>query len=156
MSARVFKFCIHNEDDQVDYCNQNQGAEIYFCLLFLFFPFFYLSLQGNEYGNFCQRFLRNYLTWDFEIWYKHQVWQVVLCIKESATYGLSVPLFVHFSFFPTIFPSYQLSIYECYSLQILYTGQGWPSVLLKRKPWCWDLLLPSFSIFSLFLSLTPR
>ena len=26
------------------------------------FPFFYLSLQGNEYGNFRQRFLSNYLT----------------------------------------------------------------------------------------------
>ena len=39
MSARVFKFCIHNEDDQVYYRKQNQRAEIYFCLLFLFFPF---------------------------------------------------------------------------------------------------------------------
>ena len=54
MSARVFKYSIHNED--------NQGSEIYFCLLFPFFPFFYLSLQCNEYGNFHQRFLRNYLT----------------------------------------------------------------------------------------------
>ena len=36
MSARVFKFCIHDEDDQVYYCEQNQGAVIYFCLLFLF------------------------------------------------------------------------------------------------------------------------
>ena len=39
MSATVFKFCIHIEDNQVCYCKQNQGAEIYFCLLFLFFPF---------------------------------------------------------------------------------------------------------------------
>ena len=39
MSARVFKFCIHDEYDQVYYLKQNQGAEIYFCLLFLFFPF---------------------------------------------------------------------------------------------------------------------
>ena len=52
---------------------------------------------------FCQRFLRNYLTWDLKILYKHQVLQVVLCIQESATYGLSVPLFVHFSFSLTKF-----------------------------------------------------
>ena len=37
MSARVFKFCIHNEDNKVYYCKQNHGAEIYICLLFLFF-----------------------------------------------------------------------------------------------------------------------
>ena len=74
---------------------------------FSIFSFFNLSFQGNKYGNFRQRFLRNYLTLDFEIWYKHQVWQVVLCIKESATYGLSFPLFVLFSFF--FFLSKQIS-----------------------------------------------
>ena len=62
MSASVFKFCIHNEDNQVYNYKQNQGAEIYFCILFLFFPFFHLSFQGNDYGNFRQSFLRNYLT----------------------------------------------------------------------------------------------
>ena len=41
ISATVFKVCIHNEDNQVYYCKQNQAAEIYFCLLFLFF--FYLN-----------------------------------------------------------------------------------------------------------------
>ena len=35
MSSTVFKFCIHNEDNQVYYCKQNQDAGIYFCLLFL-------------------------------------------------------------------------------------------------------------------------
>ena len=44
MSATVFKFCIHNEDNHVYYCKQNQDAKIYFCLFF-YFPFFYLSLQ---------------------------------------------------------------------------------------------------------------
>ena len=39
VGVTVFKFCMHNEDNQVHYCKQNQGAEIYFCLLFLFFPF---------------------------------------------------------------------------------------------------------------------
>ena len=45
ISATVFKLFIHNEDNQVYYCKQNQGAEIYFCLLFLFF-FFSIS-QSN-------------------------------------------------------------------------------------------------------------
>ena len=39
MSDTVFKFCIHDEDDQVYDCKQIQDAVIYFCLLFLFFPF---------------------------------------------------------------------------------------------------------------------
>ena len=39
MSATVFKFCIHNEYNQVYYCKQNQDAEIYFCLLFSIFRF---------------------------------------------------------------------------------------------------------------------
>ena len=39
---RVFKFCKHNEDNQMYYWKQNQGAEIYFHLLFLFS--FFLSL----------------------------------------------------------------------------------------------------------------
>ena len=50
---------------------------------------------------FRQRFLKNCLTQDFEILYKALIWQVVLCFKESATYCLSVPLFVHFSFSQT-------------------------------------------------------
>ena len=36
---RVFKFYIHDEDNQMYYWKQNQGAEIYFCLLFPFFLF---------------------------------------------------------------------------------------------------------------------
>ena len=36
MSASVFKFSIHNEDSHVYCCKQNEDAEIYFCLLFLF------------------------------------------------------------------------------------------------------------------------
>ena len=44
ISATVFKLYRHNEDNQVYYCKQNQGTEIYFCLLFLFFLFFYLRV----------------------------------------------------------------------------------------------------------------
>ena len=59
MCASVFKFCLHDEDNKVCNYGQTQVAEIYFCLLILFFPFFHLSFQGNEYGNFRQRFPRS-------------------------------------------------------------------------------------------------
>ena len=39
ISATVLKLCIHNEDNEEYYCKQNQDAEIYFCLLFLFLLF---------------------------------------------------------------------------------------------------------------------
>ena len=39
MSARVFKFCEQDNNDQVYYWKQKQDAEIYFCILFLFFAF---------------------------------------------------------------------------------------------------------------------
>ena len=50
-----------------------------------------------------------YFTKDFEIWYKHLVLQAVLCIKQPATYFLSVPLFLHFSFTLTKFSQNFLS-----------------------------------------------
>ena len=37
MRAKVLKFCIHLESGQVYYGNENQDAEINFCLLFPFF-----------------------------------------------------------------------------------------------------------------------
>ena len=50
---------------------------------------------------FCrQRFLRNYCTQDFEIWYKCCICLVVLWKRKSASSGLSFPLFVHFSLPP--------------------------------------------------------
>ena len=50
MSARVFKFCIHNEDNQLYDCKRNQGAEIYFCPLFVFFLFsiFHSNVMNME------------------------------------------------------------------------------------------------------------
>ena len=50
MSATVFKFCIQNEYNQVYYCKQNRGAEIYFCLLFLFslFTFSHSNVMNME------------------------------------------------------------------------------------------------------------
>ena len=38
------------------------------------------------------------------------------------------------------------------SLQISYTLWEWPSILGDRKPRCWDLFLPSFSIFLFSIS----
>ena len=40
---RVLKFSLHDEENQMFYQKQNQGAEIYFCLLFLFSFFLYLT-----------------------------------------------------------------------------------------------------------------
>ena len=50
--------------------------------------------------SFCQRYLRNYSTLDFEIWYKCLVCLVVLCNRELASFCLSFPLLIHFSFSP--------------------------------------------------------
>ena len=49
ISATVFKLYIHNEDkdNQVYYCKQNQGAEIYFLPSFSIFSFF-LSLNPMQ------------------------------------------------------------------------------------------------------------
>ena len=47
ISATVFKLCTHKEDNQVYYYKQNQGAEIYFCLLFLFLAHLSRRLIGE-------------------------------------------------------------------------------------------------------------
>ena len=47
-SATVFKLYKHNEDILVYYCKQNQGAEIYFCLLFLFFSISQSNVMNIE------------------------------------------------------------------------------------------------------------
>ena len=45
-----------------------------------------------------------------------------------------------------------LSFYFRQGLKILYTWWGQPNVLLKTKLRCWDLFLPSFSIFPFSIS----
>ena len=40
------------------------------CILSSFFLLFHHLLQCNAYENSCQRLLKNYYTYDFEIWYK--------------------------------------------------------------------------------------
>ena len=62
---------VSKEDNQVYYCKQKEGVEIYIGLLFLFFLFFYLSLECNEYGEFWPEIFQNHLTLSFEIWFKH-------------------------------------------------------------------------------------
>ena len=89
-------------------------------------PFFSLSV-------FCQIFLRNYLTYNSEFWYK--AWQVVLYIRESATYCSSVPLFVYFSFFPSKD----------------FSGTTWLTILIKlciRESATYCLLVSLFDHFS--------
>ena len=51
ISATVFKLYIHNEDNQVYYCKQNQGVEIYFCLLFLYTVFSFFSISQSNVMN---------------------------------------------------------------------------------------------------------
>ena len=69
---------------------------------FSIFSFFTISHSYVMHMDiYRQRFLRNYLTQDYEIWQKALICQVVLCIKESATYCICIPLFLHFSFSPT-------------------------------------------------------
>ena len=82
-------------------CKRNSRCYYLFCLLFQFFIFYHLSFRCNAYGHFSSKISQELLDSGFEILYKALIWQVVLCIKESATYCLSVPLFVHFSFSQT-------------------------------------------------------
>ena len=98
---------------------------------------------------FRQRFLKNCLTQDFDILYKALIWQVVLYIKESATYCLSVPLFVHFSFSQTkiYVTDFSAPVEAPQSLQILYTLRGWPSILCKRNSRCLYLFCLLFQLF---------
>ena len=67
--------------------------------VFFHFCFFHLSLQWHR--EICVKDFSG--TWDFEIWYKCWVWLVALCKRESASWGLPFPLFVHFSFSPIKF-----------------------------------------------------
>ena len=65
VEARVFRFCIHLEDGQVYCVKENQGANIYFAF-FLNFSFLTISHSYVMHMDiFRQRFLRNYLTWDY-------------------------------------------------------------------------------------------
>ena len=141
---------------QMHYWKQNQCAEIYFCLSFSIFSFFNLSLQGNKYGNFRQRFLRNYLTLGFWNLVQTSVWQVVLCIKESATYCLSV-ICPFFFWSLTKFSVTDFSAF-IWARVFKFCIQDWDKQmqLLKTKPRCRDLFLPSFSFFSFFNLLTSK
>ena len=103
MRAKVFKFCIHFESGQV-YCGkENQDAEINFCLLF---PFLLFSIS---HPNVVHR----------EIWVKYFSgttaprilkfgtnvgYDLLHCVRESASWCLPFPLFVQFSFCPIKFP----------------------------------------------------
>ena len=75
-----------------------------------------------------------------------------MCKRESASCCLPFPLFIHFSFLPIKFSATDFSVSMSQSLQICYTPWEWPSILWDRKPKCWDLFLPSLSMFPFSIS----
>ena len=148
MRAKVFKFCIHLESGQV-YCGkESQDAEINFCFLF---PFLLFSISHSNVIHreiFVKDFSGTAAPRIFEIWYKFWVWLVALCKRESAPWCLPFSLFVHFSFESNFLLQISRLLWEPESSNFLYTWE-WPNILWDRKPRCWDLFLPSFSIFSI-------
>ena len=72
-----------------------------FSLLFSIFYFFLLSLFYNTYGHL---FLSKISQQLLELWFWNMVQSLivisVIVLQKTATYCLSVPLFIHFSFSP--------------------------------------------------------
>ena len=147
MRAKVFKFCIHLESCQV-YCGkENQDAEINVCLLF---PFFRLSdvihreiCVKDFSGTTAPRILKTGTNVGYDLLH---------CVRENQPPDAC---FICPFFFLSnqIFYDRFLSFYESQSLNsnFLYTLRVTkPSILWDRKPRCWDLFLPSFSIFPFF------
>ena len=79
-------------------------------------------------------FLRNYFIKDFEIYYKHWVWVVVLCKRESAASCLSFSLNAIFHFCLIKIHHRFLTCYWSQSLQILFIPWQLWSMLCKRQP----------------------
>ena len=101
VEARVFRFCIHLEGGQVICVEENQGANIYFAF---FFIFFLPSLLCNAYGHFPSKISQELLDLGLLNLVQSFGRKVARCCnKESATYCLSVHLFLHFSFSPNKF-----------------------------------------------------
>ena len=96
----------------------------------------------------CQRFLRNFCAYDFEIWYRCWVWLVVLCKRKSAYCCLSFPLSAHFSFASIKFLSQSsLLQWQPESSNFVHTLRGAKYIVGKPKPKCCAWFLPSFYIF---------
>ena len=120
MSPTVFIFCKDDEDNQVSYCKHKQGSENIFCLVFLFFPFPFSNSKVVNMETFVNDFPGT--TWPrifkFGTYIKFDRLYSVLKNQPHMAYQ---SLYLSIFFFPTIFPSYQLSIYKWYCLQTLYT-----------------------------------
>ena len=127
----LLKKCSFLQKGEICCVRENHDVEFY--LPFYIFPFFHLSLQCNALGNLCQRFLRNYCTWYFEIWYIHWVRLFVSCKRDSASSCLSFPLFVHFC-------HRFLRNYCTYDFEICNKHWVWLVVLSKRESAssCWS------------------
>ena len=82
-----------------------------------------------------------------------QMMEMTCCIVwvRISLLMLIIPIICPFFFLSNqIFCNRFLGFYESQSLQISYTPEGWPSVLWDRKPRCWHVLLPSFSVCPFF------
>ena len=72
---------------------QKQASVLYLSLYF----FIFLSLQFSRIKHFHHTFLMSYLAYKVETWHTHGQW---VYVSESGCCFLSVPLFLHFAFFP--------------------------------------------------------
>ena len=85
-----------------------------------------------------------------EFWNLVQMLGMTCCIvrERISLLMLTISFICPFFFLSNqIFCNRFLGFYESQSLQISYTSWKWPSILWNRKPRCWDLFLPSCSIF---------
>ena len=77
------------------------------------------------------------------------------CVLKNQPYmAYQFLLFVHFSFFPTFFPSYQLSIYKCQSSNFIYTMRTTKCITVNKTK-VQRFIFAFFFYFFFFLSLNP-
>ena len=91
--SRRLKLGTHVDSGWMYRVNQNQAAAAYLSVYFFF-------LQFSNIKKFHHTFLRNCEAQKVETWCTHGQWVDVLCIPESGSCCIFVPLFFHFSFCP--------------------------------------------------------
>ena len=100
VGASAFKFCVHLQVGKVYCVNENQDANPHFVFFFQIFNF-----------SFCHSYkihMDIFSVKDFSATTRLRILKFgtkldsdkLYCVTKTATYCLSVPLFVHFSFFP--------------------------------------------------------
>ena len=138
MRARVFKFLIHLESDQV-YCEtENQDPDIYFYLLFPCL-LFSISLSNVIHREICVKDFSGTTALRILKFGTNVGYDLLYCVKrESSCCCLSFLLFVYFSFSAIKHFVTEFSVPVTASLQILYTPWEGPSILWERKPRVYD------------------